>query len=554
MKEIITQSRPRLFAAVFERTLLTLGLLLGVAGIGAAQDQQPPDALTITKEGNVGVGTTAPTAKIDVAGSGWFRSDQGALAASAGKGVRLYFDSRLGIGEIFAQDYSTSPSKPNNLVLQHYGGNVGIGTPTPNRTLDVNGVVALKGHLDQNGQLLFGDLNSNTTPWMTFPADSHTLYFRPEGSGKWSFFSAAGVAGLAGVNVLTMSAAGNVGIGTTNPAFGKLQVTGDATTALRLDANSGVAALSIGGTGQLVVDAPGVTGGRFIVKDNGNVGIGTTTPDKAKLEIGGSFSEYQMPLFDFFTLFDQVQRGKVGKFALSLYAENRIAASHFMAFSDERIKNIQGRSDSAKDLQTLLGIEVTDFQYKDVIGKGSAPQKKVIGQQVEKVFPQAVSKQTNVVPDIYRPASIMDGWVELATDLKKGERIRLSSDKTEGIYEVLEVAPDKFRVDFKSESEKVFVFGREVNDFRTLDYDAIAMLNVSATQQLKKEKDAEVKALQDQNAALRSQLAAQVKRLAELEAKDKSRDEKLAAIEMRLLSADKPATRTASLKKLDCVE
>jgi len=118
----------------------------------------------------------------------------------------------------------------------------------------------------------------------------------------------------------------------------------------------------------------------------------------------------------------------------------------------------------------------------------------------------------------------------------------------------LEVAPDKFRVDFKSESEKVFVFGREVNDFRTLDYDAIAMLNVSATQQLKKEKDAEVKALQDQNAALRSQLAAQVKRLAELEAKDKSRDEKLAAIEMRLLSADKPATRTASLKKLDCVE
>ncbi len=32
--------------------------------------------------------------------------------------------------------------------------------------------------------------------------------------------------------------------------------------------------------------------------------------------------------------------------------------------------------------------------------------------------------------------------------------------------------------------DHVFVFGREVNDFRTVDYEAIAMLNVSATQEL----------------------------------------------------------------------
>ena len=30
----------------------------------------------------------------------------------------------------------------------------------------------------------------------------------------------------------------------------------------------------------------------------------------------------------------------------------------------------------------------------------------------------------------------------------------------------------------------MFVYGREVNDFRSVDYDAIAMLNVSATQEL----------------------------------------------------------------------
>jgi cell shape-determining protein MreC len=33
----------------------------------------------------------------------------------------------------------------------------------------------------------------------------------------------------------------------------------------------------------------------------------------------------------------------------------------------------------------------------------------------------------------------------------------------------------------------VFVYGREVDDFRTVDYEAIAMVNVSATQEIYRE-------------------------------------------------------------------
>jgi hypothetical protein len=171
-----------------------------------------------------------------------------------------------------------------------------------------------------------------------------------------------------------------------------------------------------------------------------------------------------------------------------------------------------------------------------VVARGNDTYKKVTGQQVEKVFPQAVSKHTNVVPDIYQQASIQDGWVSLATDLKKGERLKLiTANGEEGIHEVLEVAQDRFRIDFKPTGNKIFVYGREVKDFLTVDYEAISMLNVSATQQIKKEKDEEVKALQEENAALRGQLAEQEKRLA--------------AIEALLLSGDKPAARTASLQK-----
>jgi hypothetical protein len=73
----------------------------------------------------------------------------------------------------------------------------------------------------------------------------------------------------------------------------------------------------------------------------------------------------------------------------------------------------------------------------------------------------------------------------------------------------------------------VFVYGREVLDFHTVDYDAIAMLNVSATQQIKREKDAEIKALQDENFALRAKLALQSDTTDSLEAR-------LIAIERRL--------------------
>lgn len=41
----------------------------------------------------------------------------------------------------------------------------------------------------------------------------------------------------------------------------------------------------------------------------------------------------------------------------------------------------------------------------------------------------------------------------------------------------------------------VFVYGREVNDFGQVHYEANAMLNVSATQQIKREKKVEVQAL-----------------------------------------------------------
>lgn len=86
---------------------------------------------------------------------------------------------------------------------------------------------------------------------------------------------------------------------------------------------------------------------------------------------------------------------------------------------------------------------------------------------------------------------------------------------------MLEVREDAFRTAFQPAGDQVFVYGREVKDFRAVDYEAIAMLNVSATQELARKleaKDAEIAALQAANLALAEKMAAFDRQLAALQA------------------------------------
>ena len=240
------------------------------------------------------------------------------------------------------------------------------------------------------------------------------------------------------------------------------------------------------------------------IYDNGtSLGIGTTAPIQAKLVVSG-FNSYSVGNFGQFKNDGTGSTNSTGTpYAYSIYASNRIAASEFNAFSDARIKNIKGISNNKQDLETLSKIEITNYTLKDSISKGNNNYKKVIAQQVEKVYPQAVSKLTDVVPDIYKQAEIKEGFIALENNLKAGEKVKIITQKGEEIVEVKEANFKGFKVENKTNGF-VFVFGRQVSDFRSVDYEALSTLNISATQELLKR----IEVLEKENTVLKSQMTA----------------------------------------------
>lgn len=203
----------------------------------------------------------------------------------------------------------------------------------------------------------------------------------------------------------------------------------------------------------------------------------------------------------------------LGLSSSSIYAESTVYGATFYAFSDARIKKVIGRSEGADDLEVFNKLKVTDYTHIDVVNKGKGLNKRLIAQEVERVFPQAVTQSSEVIPDIYQLAKVEAGWVKLATNLKKGESVRLIGDKGARMFQVAEVVDGKFRVVEEMDDSEVFVYGREVDDFLAVDYDAISMLNVSASQEIYRRLEAKEKEVE----TLKARLDAMSAKMAKIE-------------------------------------
>lgn len=213
----------------------------------------------------------------------------------------------------------------------------------------------------------------------------------------------------------------------------------------------------------------------------------------------------------------------------SIIAQKRILAEEFDAASDVRIKNRVSLSNKIKDTEILEKLLVKDYHYIDMVNHGFGSKKGFIAQDVEKIFPEAVCKVTRVIPNIYQKAKdiIHDPNEETLTitvddvdGLEIGDEVQLIS-KSEYLVEVCAISGTTFTVKgwMEKDTEEVFVYGKQVDDFRVLDYDRIFTLNVSATQVLANEVDKlnqQLADLQNENASLKKSFDKLQEQMAEL--------------------------------------
>ncbi|WP_108802599.1 hypothetical protein [Aquimarina sp. Aq107] len=213
-----------------------------------------------------------PVLKVYLDQSAWIGGDilEGILPVGSGTVLLTAKFGRLNYGE-------------NDLYLS-YDGNLGIGKSNPTRKLDVNGSIASQEFLSvQKGGSYLVSLNGQEHGYITGRNSSFENKFLIASNGN-TFFNG-----------------GNVGIGTTTPAY-KL----DVTSTVRVgDDNWGALIINGKAKNDWLFNAhnDGNTFGIRTQRDNGeaswsyqimtfqrstgNVGIGTTTPD-AKLAVNGN--------------------------------------------------------------------------------------------------------------------------------------------------------------------------------------------------------------------------------------------------------------------------
>ena len=305
---------------------------------------------------------------------------------------------------------------------------------------------------------------------------------------------------------------------------------------------------------------------KFVIDVNGNVGIRADTP-YYPLHVSGSNRRYGSSDWNNYYIAAQGYSYLLGPRVndydyenTSIYCTDAVWCNRLVVSSDKRIKtNIRDVSDNVA-LQQLRDISCCFYEYKDKINKGFGTTIGFIAQQVKEKMPMAVGMQVGIIPNEMRNLENLN-W-ETITDESGNETFKLTIDdlsvnqleyisgntkykfyvsndpsENETEKEILSMENDPKSFIFEKKWENIFLYGKEVDDFHTIDKSKIFAMAFSATQEIdriqQKEKikleAAEVK-LEEQTTKLG---AAEVK-ISTLESENTTLKDKVAILKDRL--------------------
>ncbi len=341
--------------------------------------------MTVDPNGNVGIGTETPAAKLEVLGSlrigndVWHTSTDGLL--------RSYYETNGSNFYVTGNGFNFQNSSYTHVFNILNNGNVGIGTTNPVNKLQVNSSTSTSFLHSSNSTsgstgfdgAIFGTINENA---YLYNRENSPLYF-----------------GTNNLNRMTIDANGDVGIGTATPAA-KLHVAGT------LRVGNDVWHTSADGKFRTFYGSNGSSyygsANDHIFRNPSDVDCFAIT-DLGSVVFNNNVSHYSMDgasrfFFDaggttsFSTPNSTFQYSGSGLVQAQLVS-GKWYASGYLAFSDQRLKKDITPLNNA--LNKVLQMQAFNYLYRqDVLPKTSLDDKPQIGfiaQDVEKIFPHMVT-------------------------------------------------------------------------------------------------------------------------------------------------------------------
>ena len=456
--------------------------------------------------GNVGIGTNSPEAKLDIE----VANNNSALYIGEISTKKFGLKVKNGSSDtlVFSSEYDNSIT--DNILTLRTDGNVGIGTDSPNANLDISGNVNIVGNIDISGDITIQQyyVENGISPKL--------LFYGPPNAN----FGEAGITFVGGPRGVEQADA-----------------------YLNFFTNG-------------VTTPDGEIRKRMTISNLGNVGIGTLGSFPLHVIGGGNWSDvttdnaygFNTHSVDGLTVFNDTTGNfkKLGDGDVTAYFENYITSKGYVVPSDKRIKeNIRDVSDN-NALQKLRDISCVNYEYRDKLARGTRTTIGFIAQQVKEHMPMAILIQKDIIPNEMRNSespiwtTITDSsgnntYKLTINDLSDNSgntlyRFYVSNDPSgndeckKEIYS-LENEPKSFM--FDQSWNNVFIYGKQVDDFHTLDKQKLFALNFSATQEIDRiqrvekrkleEAESKIATLEAENATLKSQIADILSRLQTLE-------------------------------------